>query len=425
MLKVNDLSTRGIIKINKNMKNKEIFTEEILSKYADVLIWGLEMARKSTGGKYKKGDIIYVSYEAESLKLAEILYRKLLQKGMNVVARMGTTPKMQFDFYDVANKDQLKFLAPWSKELYKNLNGLIGLIAPSSLTHLSDIDSRKIALAAISSKPLKEITHKREQNGDFGWTLCVMPTEELAKQAKMSKETYAKEIIKACYLDKKDPVKIWKNLIKKAGAVKKALNRLDIDYLHLESPNMDIRITSGEKRKWLGLSGHNIPSFEIFTSPDWRGAEGVYYSDMPSFRSGNYVEGVRLTFKNGNVVKVEAKKGEKFIKKQLAMDKGASRIGEISFTDKRFSPITKFMANTLFDENVGGKNGNCHIAVGSSFPDVYDGDPKKLSKKMKKELGLNDSALHWDLINTEEKKVTAFLRSGEKMVIYKNGLFTV
>ncbi|NOY35670.1 MAG: aminopeptidase [bacterium] len=407
------------------MKNKEIFTEDILNKYADVLIWGLEAARKSTGGRYKKGDIVYISYEQDSLKLAEILHKKLLQKGMNVIVRMGTTPKMQFDFYDVANKEQLKFLAPWSKGLYKNLNGLINLIAPSSLTHLSDIDSRKIALAAISSKPLKEIARKREETGDFGWTLCMMPTEELAKQAKMSKEDYAKEIIKACYLDKKDPVKIWEDLRKKADAVKKALNGLDVDYFHIKSQNTDLKVTPGEKRKWLGFSGHNIPSFEIFSSPDWRGTEGVYYSDMPSFRSGNYVEGVRLTFKNGEVVKVEAKKGEKFVKKQLAMDKGASRLGELSFTGKRFSPIGKFMANTLFDENIGGKYGNCHIAVGSSFSDAYAGDPKELTKKLKKELGFNDSALHWDLINTEKKKVTAFLKSGEKVVIYENGLFKI
>ncbi len=407
------------------MKKKEIFTESVLNKYADVLIWGLEAARKSVGGKYKKGDIIYISYELDSLKLAEVLYRKLLEKGMNVVVRMGATSKMQFDFYDVANKDQLSFLAPWSKDLYKNLNGLISLIAPSSLTHLSGIDSKKMALVAISAKPLKEIAHKREETGDFGWTLCIMPTEELAKKAKMSKENYAKEIIKACYLDKKDPVKIWENLRKKADAVKKSLNGLDVDYFHIKSQNTDLKVTPGEKRKWLGLSGHNIPSFEIFTSPDWRGTEGVYYANMPSFRSGNYVEGVRLTFKNGKVVKVEAKKGEKFVKKQLAMDKGASRLGELSFTDKRFSPIGKFMANTLFDENVGGKYGNCHIAVGSSFSDTYSGDIKKLTKKLKKDLGFNDSALHWDLINTEKKKVTAFLKSGKKAVVYENGLFKV
>ena len=83
------------------------------------------------------------------------------------------------------------------------------------------------------------------------------------------------------------------------------------------------------------------------------------------------------------------------------------------------------MANTLFDENVGGKYGNCHIAVGGSFSDAYAGNSKNLTKKMRKDLGFNDSALHWDLINTEKKKATAFLKSGKKVVIYENGLFKV
>jgi aminopeptidase len=81
------------------------------------------------------------------------------------------------------------------------------------------------------------------------------------------------------------------------------------------------------------------------------------------------------------------------------------------------------MANTLFDENYGGKHGNCHIAVGSSYSDTYNGNPAELTKRLKEKLGFNDSALHWDLVNTEEKTVTAHLTSGKRIVIYENGKF--
>jgi len=183
------------------------------------------------------------------------------------------------------------------------------------------------------------------------------------------------------------------------------------------------KITPGEKRKWIGISGHNIPSFEIFISPDWRGTEGTYYANQPSFRSGNYVEGVRLDFKNGSVLKIEAKKGKNFVVKQLAMDTGASRIGEFSLTDKRFSRINRFMANTLYDENYGGRHGNCHLAVGDSYSDTYNGNPAELTKEIKRKLGFNDSSLHWDLVNTEKKTVTAYLKSGKSVLIYENGMF--
>jgi len=107
------------------------------------------------------------------------------------------------------------------------------------------------------------------------------------------------------------------------------------------------------------------------------------------------------------------------------MDRGASQIGEFSLTDRRFSKIDRFMADTLFDENFGGRHGNCHIALGSSYADAFAGDPATLTKSAKASLGFNDSALHWDLVNTEKKRVTAALRGGGKTVIYENGMFAV
>jgi aminopeptidase len=61
--------------------------------------------------------------------------------------------------------------------------------------------------------------------------------------------------------------------------------------------------------------------------------------------------------------------------------------------------------------------------LGSSYSDTFDGDPASLTKERKEELGFNDSALHWDLVNTEPKRVTALLESGDEMLLYENGLF--
>jgi aminopeptidase len=186
---------------------------------------------------------------------------------------------------------------------------------------------------------------------------------------------------------------------------------------------VDLKITTGERRRWKGISGHNIPSFEVFFSPDWRGTEGNYYANLPSFRSGNYVEDLHLTFKKGSVVRMEAKTGGDFARKQIAMDPGASRVGEFSLTDNRFSRINRFMADTLFDENFGGDYGNCHVALGASYTDTFDGNPAEMTKALKKNLGFNDSALHWDLVNTEDKTVTALLNTGKNLIIYEKGRF--
>jgi aminopeptidase len=105
------------------------------------------------------------------------------------------------------------------------------------------------------------------------------------------------------------------------------------------------------------------------------------------------------------------------------MDRGASRLGEFSLTDRRFSKINQFMANTLFDENFGGRWGNCHIALGASYADTYGGDIQLLTRAKKVQLGFNDSALHWDLVNTEKKRVVAHLTDGRQTTIYENGCF--
>ena len=399
-----------------------MLTEKNLEKYADVLLWALKTAKKVSMKKY---EIVLIQYDLPALRLAEILYERLLDLGIRPIQRMAATCGMELSFYKKASPKQLTFIAPGDKELYENINGRIYLHAPQSLTHLKGIDPTRIGKAIVARKPLKDILDKREELRKYSWTLCIVPTEELARQAKMTLRQYTAQVIKGCYLDSNDPIAEWKRIHKKITAIKSGLSSLKVKFFHMESANIDLRITPGIMRRWAGVSGHNVPSFEVFVSPDWHGTEGVYFANLPSFRNGNYIEDVRITFAKGKAVKIEAKRGEEFVKKQLAMDPGACCVGEYSLTDKRFSRIDRFMAETLFDENFGGKDGNCHIALGSSYSDTYDGNPAQLTAALKKKLGFNDSALHWDLVNTEPKTVTAHLTSGKKVIIYDRGVFKV
>jgi aminopeptidase len=396
-----------------------MLTEKQMHRYAEVLFWGLKTARKEP---FRKNDNILIRYEWAALKMAEIVQVKLLKWGLNPILRLEQTPVMERNFLLNGNDRQLRFIAPGERELFQNLQGLMVLKAPESLTHLSDMDPLKISKPLIARKPLGEILDHREEKGLFGWTLCLLPTPALAKHSGLSLRQYTNQIIRACYLDEKDPVQVWQNIHDQALKVKKWLNRMEILSLRIVSKNMDLIVTPGKDRRWTGVSGHNIPSFEIFFSPDWRGTEGVYYADQPSFRSGNLVEKVRLIFKKGAVREVRARKGADFIEKQIRMDKGSRRVGEFSLTDKRFSRINCFMASTLFDENYGGRNGNCHLALGSSYP-TYAGDLRQLTKAKKEKLGFNDSALHWDLVNTEEKTVFAHLKNNKVVLIYSRGMF--
>ena len=394
--------------------------KNLLKRYARVLFWGLETARLD---KFSKEDIILVRYDLPGRDLATVVFTEILKRKMYPVQRITLSPAMEYSFYLIGDEDQISFIPPGEKELFSNLNGLISILAPESLTHLKDVDPAKIGRSLISRKILRDILDERENKGLFSWTLCLMPTEELAKNAGLSIKEYTDQIIKACYLDYEEPEKKWQEIFENAKQIKEFLNSLQMETLHLESENCDLYVTVGQDRQWIGVSGHNIPSFEIFTSPDWRGTKGIFYMDQPSFRSGNIIKGLKLEFKEGRVVKLSAEEGEVFVEKQIQVDENACKIGEFSLTDKRFSRIDKFMAHTLYDENFGGEHGNCHIALGASYADTYLLGGDKLTKELKEQLGFNDSALHWDLVNTEQKKVTAHLKGGGKRVIYQDGIF--
>lgn len=399
-----------------------LLTNTQLEKYADVMIWALKAARRN--GTFKPYDTVLLRTDVGALDLAEKIYKKLLAGRLHPVLRLNAPEEFTKAFYLTADKKQLAFTAPGEKEFQGGINGLIALHAPQDLTHLKTADPARIAVAAVARKPLREILDVREQKGLFSWTLCNYPTEELAKRAGLSAKEYANQVARACFLNEKDPVKKWKEVTKQITEIGAWLSSLPIKTLHVESDHMDFEVLGGEQRKFIAGGGCNVPSFEIFTSPDWRGTKGVYFADLSSYRSGNYVKGVRLEFKNGRVIKADAQQGGEFVRKMLAMDRGASQIGEFSLTDRRFSKITKFMADILYDENFGGKYGNCHVAVGASYADTFTGPQAKLDKKLKEKLGFNDSSLHWDLINTENKKVTATLKNGTRVTVYEKGEFS-
>jgi aminopeptidase len=105
--------------------------------------------------------------------------------------------------------------------------------------------------------------------------------------------------------------------------------------------------------------------------------------------------------------------------------KNANKLGEYSLTDKRFSRITHPMAETLFDENIGGPFGNSHVAIGMSYQDCYRGNPTKITKAGWKKMGYNDAAEHTDMVTTTDRTVTATSADGSQKVIYADGMFQV
>jgi aminopeptidase len=395
-------------------------SQKVLAKYADVLVnFALN------GGKgINKDEVVQISVPDIAKPLAKELYIATLKVGAHPMLRLSPTG-FERDFFTFASDKQLThFPEKFLRAKADLLDHIISVIAEPDPNELKGIDSKKIMLSREAQYPYREWLFDKERQKKFSWTLGLWGTQAKADIVGLSLEEYWNQIIQACFLDKSNPVAEWQKLNKMQQDIKDRLNDLDIEWLNVKGEDVDLNIKIGSNRAWKTGSGCNIPSFEHFTSPDWRGTNGWIKFNQPLYRYGNIIDGISLEFQNGLVTKAKAKKGEKVLLDMLAT-KNASKLGEFSLTDNRFSRITHPMAETLFDENIGGPFGNTHVAVGMAYKDCYKGNAATISEKQWGKMGYNNSSVHTDIVSTTNRTVTATLLSGEKKVIYQNGRFTV
>jgi aminopeptidase len=395
-------------------------TPKILAKYADVLVnFALN------GGKgVKKGEVVRIVVPDVAKPLALELQNAVLKAKAHPFMRLLPTG-FDKDYFTLANENQLTFFPrKYHKVQVDLIDHTIGIIGDPFPEELAKVNPRKILLARDSKKAIRDWFDNKENKGKYTWTVAMWGVAAKAKEVGLSLEAYWQQIIKACFLDKADPIKEWRAIAKLQEKIKTKLNNMPIDWLHFAGRDMDLHINIGQKRIWKGGEGRNIPSFEIFTSPDWRGTRGWIKFNQPLYRYGQIIRDIAMKFERGHVVSAKARIGDKFLQ-QMLKSTGADKLGEVSLTDKRTSRITHAMAETLFDENIGGPYGNTHVAIGKAYRDCYLEDPSKLSDAEWQELGYNDSAEHTDMVSTTDRTVTAVMTYGSQKVIYKNGMFTV
>lgn len=399
---------------------KNIISYEDLRQYAKVLLWAIEN-QKNFGLDNKS--IVIIRYDHPATPLAEALFALLIEKHLHPVMEVALTPAMKAELFINSSFGQLVFNPPGRQELYSRAAGVIRIHAPEEVGAMAEVDPRSIMENRKASKPFLQSVEERKMQGRLAWTECVYPTEALAEKSGISLKDYTTRLLRACYLNMPDPVREWQKIARRTKEIARWLTSMDIKTIHMQSELCDLYFSPGENRRWLGATGDNIPGYEIYISPDHRTVNGVYFADLPSLYMDKGVYGVQLEFMDGIAMRAKAMGGEKFLLDQLRADGGARRVGEFSLTDSSISRVDRFMANTILDENFGGEHGSCHIALGQSLSGTFSGPPEILDRMMMDTLGFSTSAIHWDLVNTEEKTVTANLKEGKQIIIYEKGRF--
>jgi len=398
--------------------------ETLLKKYAQVMVhYAL-----NDGKGINKGDTVFLVGQEYTKDLFMAIAKEVYAAGGNLITNyqpnnLRDNSLARFLLQNGTDEQIAFFATPYWKGIVEATDHILFIISEPDVHYLADIPSSKISLMNSARAPYMKMREKKEQEGKLSWSLCLYGTQSMADEAGLSLEEYWEQIIEACYLREDDPVSKWKSVQQEIEQIKDKLDALQIDTLHIKGNDVDLHIQIGENRKWLSGGGKNIPSFEIFTSPDWRGTNGFINFNQPLYYSGKRIAGVSLTFENGVVVASSATENEDGLKEMIAQE-NADKVGEFSLTDRRHSRITRFMATTLFDENMGGDYGNTHIALGNAYKDTFTGDMSVVTEEQWATMGYNSCPkVHTDIISTSDRTVTARLRNGTEKVIYKNGQF--
>lgn len=347
----------------------------------------------------KKNQEIYIVGSPMAFSLIEQLCKYTLLAGAHpsVLIRDQRLDDVQFRY---AQDYQLEHVPPVSKHAIKKADALIRIKAERNPKHLAKVNPERISKFMGAQREITDIMAERIKKGELSWTLLPFPTDAMAQEASMSLLEYQDFVYTACYAHTEDPKTAWERI---SAMQQKIVNYLDKkSEIHVVGEDTDITFRT-KGRKWLNADGKkNMPDGEVFTGPLKDSAEGTIRFTYPGIYSGNEVEDIRLTFKNGTVVEAKAKKGEKLLNQMIQIDEGSDKVGEIAIgTNYEIATFTKDM---LFDEKMGG---TIHMALGRGIPET--GSDIR-------------SAIHWDMLK-DMKNGGKIYADGE--LFYENGQFLI
>jgi aminopeptidase len=326
-----------------------------------------------------------------------------------------------------ADRETLAFVPPWIGErvlaLGKQRAARISMSGPVAPHALDDVDPQLIALDRLPRVPESmQVINDRTTNWTIvpcptaGWATLVYPRLEPAAAL----ERLWSEVGHICRLDEPDPVAAWRTRQGQLLRAAAALDELDLDRLRFEGPGTDLTIGLLPSSRWAAakfttIDGidcqANIPTEEVFTTPDPERVDGVVSATKPLFALGTTITGLRVRFDGGRAVQIDAEQGAEVARGIAATDENAARLGEVALVDRegRIGPLDTVFYDTLLDENAAS-----HLALGAGYEKPV-ADPADLPR-------VNRSAVHTDfMIGGNEVSVTGVLRSGESVTLLRNG----
>ena len=389
-----------------------------------------------TGVNVKSGQDVIIRAELDQPEFVAYVAEECYRAGArNVRVEWSHQPVSRLNAI-YQSEDTLAEVAPWQEEKLRDQSlSLPAVIYLESADPdgMNGVDAHKVSSASMRRfpkiKPYRDAMENKYQRciaavAGKNWAKKVFPKEKNAQAA----EEKLWEAILRCSHAEGNPIGNWNEHNKNLSERCRILNGLHLKKLFYRSSNgTDLTVGLMPEGVFAGggettLSGRyfnpNIPSEEVFTTPRRGLAEGVVYSTKPLSYQGQLIENFHLRFADGKVTEAAAEKGEEVLKKMLAMDEGASYLGECALVpfDSPINESGLLFYNTLFDENA-----SCHLALGRGFSMCVK-DYENYSDEKIKELGVNDSMIHVDfMIGARDLSIEGETEDGARVAIFKNG----
>jgi aminopeptidase len=372
------------------------------------------------GANVQPGQEVFVSGLVEHAELVRALTRQSYRAGASYVSVVYSDQHVRRAMIELGPDQTLRYSPEWLKTLARTTagNAQIGTAGNPEPELLADLDGERVGRAI----PLEaaEITRQVMGQNTVNWCGVGAPTEGWARQVLGEPDVERLwELVAFCFrLDTPDPVAAWREHLDRLDARAAALTELRPDALRYRGPGTDLTVGLLPSARWgsarFRTAGGieyvaNMPTEEIFTTPDSRRAEGTLRSSMPLSLAGQLIRNLELTFENGRIVRVEAESGADIVRTHLATIENADRLGELALVTKesRVGQTGTLFYSTLFDENA-----TCHIAYGFGLPYSFDGEPDE---------GMNVSNIHVDfMVGGPELEVDALMPDGTEVPLIRD-----
>ncbi|HEY8724897.1 MAG TPA: aminopeptidase [Gaiellaceae bacterium] len=377
------------------------------------------------GANVQPGQLVDVLARIEHATVARAVTRAAYKAGARYVDVYYSDQHIRRALIEGAADELLSWTPPWllkrSVQVGDERAAVIALTGDAEPNLLADLPGDRVGKARMLE--LAEESNRQINEQLNNWTVIGVPNAGWAEQmfGEPDLERLWKAVEYTVRLDEDDPVAAWRAHVARIGKRARTLNDLQVDSIHFKGPGTDLRVGLLPESRWQGCESvtatglqyvANMPTEEVFTTPDLRRTEGFVRSTRPLALYGRIVKGLEVRFEGGRIVDVKADEGADVVQGQLATDETAAFLGEIALVDgtSRIGQTGLTFFDTLFDENT-----TCHVAYGGAYAEAVEGGVIE---------GVNVSNVHTDfMVGGPEVDVDAVTRSGTVVPLLRDDVW--